>query len=603
MYPAVPVSLLVSKEAQQEFKRFFRDSGELATDPFQIDSHTERSHKKCVSVCLFKQNINNRSLNEFPIDGALWNRKYWHGLLDLVGEMRHFHDWKLRIYVERNLREKVDAEFKDHPQVEIYRMAINSVGASPGMLWRFMALADKNLDIVLVTDIDEPLISKADYIDTFEMDSRFAIGRIGCFTHEGRFFIDQQRSTAKNYATIVGSRVMSRPSMFDFDITAAMRGFMAYRRSFAQASRPWAYAHSEQFSVYNQPVGAHIYGWGSHWYMYGFDERFLKHTLYYHFAKKGHVQTWAPSIAPSKTDREGFRDLEYVQRHGNSTVYPHITVRLRRLRLSPEATRNAMILEEHRWIFEVLLEIIRQHSSNGVCGNLFFHDIADPFLIDLVPKQLNLFQAARHASKTLEIGFAAGHSAAIMLLANPALTIRAFDTCGLAYTQPCLEFLNSIFDGRITMVKGASQATVPADAVGEYDLIHIDGDHTYCAVAKDIENSMPKSVLGAIVVMDDYEAENDVARATLERTDLKATDNYTVCKVFSGSSHAIFHYVGTAGKGIIKRRAPTPHTQRNESRVAFRRKQMLKQNSLRRRKTVHVPERNVAEYNTPRLFF
>jgi hypothetical protein len=204
--------------------------------------------------------------------------------------------------------------------------------------------------------------------------------------------------------------------------------------------------------------------------------------------------------------------------------------------------RIAFVLDEFRWIFDSLLEIMRRHDHTGYCGNLFFHDISQPYFIELVPKQINLCHAAKAATKAIEIGFNAGHSAAIMLLANPSLTIRAFDTCSLAYTMPCVEFLNSVFDNRLTLVPGESRLTVGADAVHGYDLAHIDADHSFAAVTADLAKCLQKCLDGAVVIMDDFEGDNDVARATLQRTDLIPSETQMVCRVFPGSSHAMFEY-------------------------------------------------------------
>jgi predicted O-methyltransferase YrrM len=215
---------------------------------------------------------------------------------------------------------------------------------------------------------------------------------------------------------------------------------------------------------------------------------------------------------------------------------------LESLELSPPALRVAFTLEEHRWIFDRLLQLIREHLAEGYCGNVFFHHISDPYCLELVPKQLNLFQAARHATRALEVGFNAGHSAAIMLLANPRLTIRAFDVGGAAYLRPCLAFLNEVFQQRITLVQGLSQVTLAEEQSDGYDLVHIDGDHTYDAVSSDLALSLPKCSPGAIVIMDDYDEPNDVARATNERADLVRTHEFTMRDVFPGSSHALYRY-------------------------------------------------------------
>ena len=544
MYPPVPVELLTSDDMQERFTRYFLDSAELAADPFEVTTRTARPHRKCVSVCLFKQNADNRLPNERPVRDDLWRAKYWDGLLALAGEMPHFPEWKLRVYVEDQLWGAVEAAFANHPQVERYRMRVSSVGAGPGALWRFLALADQTLDVVLVTDVDEPLTGKADYIRSFELDERSALGRLGGFESATHYLVDPPRSRVKNYATVIAGRVMSRPARWDFDVAAAMRGFMAHRRALSETARPWGYADGETPTAYNEPVGDHVYGWGSHWYMYGFDERFLKHVVYYHFARRGAVHTWADSLPPPRLSPEGACDLRHVRAAGNTTVSPHTAVRLAALQLGPDALRVAFILDEYRWVFEALLHLVHTHDAAGYCGNVYFHSTADPYCVDLVPKQVNLFHAARHATKALEVGFNAGHSAAIMLLANPRLTVRAFDTCGMAYTRPCLDFLNSVFGDRIALVEGPSQLTVAPDPEAGYDLAHLDADHTYAAVAADLASALPKCVPGATVVMDDYEPANDIGRAVRERRDLVPTDAYTLQPVLPESSHAIFRHTG-----------------------------------------------------------
>jgi hypothetical protein len=325
-------------------------------------------------------------------------------------------------------------------------------------------------------------------------------------------------------------------------MAAAMRGYMAYRRARASTARPWAHTDSEPPSPYNEPIGGHSLGPGAHWYMYGFDERFLKHVVYYHFAARGEVHTWTPSVPPSRLDPEGRCDLAHVQARRNTTVCPATAVRLAPLRLGPDAVRIAFRLDEYRWLFDHLLRLVLEHADPGHCGGLFFHNLSDPYGIDLVPKQVNLFAAARRATTAVEIGFNAGHGAAIMLLANPRLTVRAFDLCALASVRPCLDYLNAVFGNRITLVEGRSPDTVGRDRVGGYDLAHIDADHTYAAVTADLAAVLPKCVPGAVIVMDDHEGTNDVARAARDRPDLVPTDEFTLAVPRPGGSHALFRY-------------------------------------------------------------
>jgi len=543
MYPRVTAEMLCSGEWQERFREYFLETGELAVDPFTFSRLTDRPHRRCVSVSLFKQNIDNRYPHEFPVSHDVWWRKYWDGLRQLVEDMYLLPDWKLRVYVEPELIADALREYSAHPQVELYGMESSSVGANPGSLWRFIALADASLELTLVTDVDEPLSPKLDCIRSFELDENSTIGRFGGFVSNHDYLVAPQNSEVKNYATIIGSRVMSRPRRIDFDVVAAMRGFMAYRRDRTLAANPWSYTDEERPSAYNQPIGGHAYGWGSHWYMYCFDERFLKHVVYYHFADQGGLHTWTPSLPPSQLSDEGAKDLDYVRNRGNPSVAPEFVSPLRRLNLSPSALRVALTIEEHRWIFERIRELMCEYSQTGFCGNVFFDDINDPYGLAHVPKRIRLFESARHASKGLEVGFNAGHSSALMLLANPRLTIRAFDNCAHAYTRPCLEFLNDTFDNRVEIVEGPSQLTVPQDCQSGYDLLHIDGDHSYSAVRADLTCSLQKAAHNAIVIMDDCSPGSSVERAVLERNDLVQTSTHLMQTDSLTSSQRVYRYL------------------------------------------------------------
>jgi predicted O-methyltransferase YrrM len=448
----------------------------------------------------------------------------------------------VRIHVEGSLGEILESELGNHPQVEVYRLKVESVGAAPGTLWRFLALSDRSLDLVLVTDIDEPLASKTLMTDAFERDEDAALGRLGAFHSDRHFLISPANSTAKNYPMILASHVLGRPALVDFDMAKALRGFMAFRRHASRTERPWAYAESDRPNSYNEAIGTHVYGWGSHWSTYCFDERFLKHVVYYHFADRGRLLTFSKSIAPSRMSPEGVWDHEYARARGNSTVDPSIAMKISELPLSREARRTAYLIAEHRWIFDELLALMRRFSKQGTCGCVFFHEIARPEASELIPKQLNLVRTAREASRVLEVGFNAGHSAALMLLANPTIMVRSFDNCELDYTRHCYEFLRSIFGSRLSLVPGPSQSSVPADAIDDYDLVHVDGDHRYEAVRCDLANCLAKCRDRAIVIMDDYEVGNDIARAVAERSELVRTCEFELCSTLAGSSHAAFRF-------------------------------------------------------------
>merc|ERR1712232_473322 len=125
-------------------------------------------------------------------------------------------------------------------------------------------------------------------------------------------------------------------------------------------------------------------------------------------------------------------------------------------------------------------------------------------------KQRNLLSLAAalppEDAVIVEVGFNAGHSSLLMLAAHPTAKIIAFDLCEHTYTNSCFEALHTAFPGRLQLITGRSQQTVPAFARSHglrADLLHIDGDHHDTSARADIENCAKLARPGALVVFDD----------------------------------------------------------------------------------------------------
>lgn len=138
---------------------------------------------------------------------------------------------------------------------------------------------------------------------------------------------------------------------------------------------------------------------------------------------------------------------------------------------------------------------ICQATGEAVEGNCFyFHKQLGSAVAaaELLPKQMNIFSLGRAATDILEIGFNAGHSTLLFLLANPATHVTCFDICEHAYTRPCFEFIERTFPGRCELIAGDSTKTVPAfvrDNPGRrFDLVHIDGCHEAAVAELDFWN-------------------------------------------------------------------------------------------------------------------
>jgi predicted O-methyltransferase YrrM len=123
--------------------------------------------------------------------------------------------------------------------------------------------------------------------------------------------------------------------------------------------------------------------------------------------------------------------------------------------------------------------------------------------------------------RVLQIGFNAGHSSHIMLRANPHVHVTSFDLMEHAYAKKAADFLDVLFPGRHTLIPGDSTITVPAFLNHHhnaslsssstihatfFDLIFIDGGHTYEVASADLRHCRDLAKAGTIVVMDDVVA-------------------------------------------------------------------------------------------------
>jgi hypothetical protein len=113
------------------------------------------------------------------------------------------------------------------------------------------------------------------------------------------------------------------------------------------------------------------------------------------------------------------------------------------------------------------LNKISLSTGEPVEGNLFYlnHDMHSERSIKpeelFLPKRRALALAVQQFNNVLEIGFNAGHSALLMLTANPSLFLTCIDLCEHEYTMPCIEYLHNIFGNRINLIQGNSLVALP----------------------------------------------------------------------------------------------------------------------------------------------
>ena len=149
-------------------------------------------------------------------------------------------------------------------------------------------------------------------------------------------------------------------------------------------------------------------------------------------------------------------------------------------------------------------------SKEVLEGNYFYHHQARN--LDFVPDQSRnakrkfLSKNMRFKRNALEIGFNAGHSALLILSSNPKVNYLGVDIGEHAYTREAGRILQTYFGNRFKLIIGDSADVLPKLKLEErqYDLVHIDGGHSYSQCLSDLRNS--SSLLmnrNSTIVLDD----------------------------------------------------------------------------------------------------
>lgn len=123
-------------------------------------------------------------------------------------------------------------------------------------------------------------------------------------------------------------------------------------------------------------------------------------------------------------------------------------------------------------------------------------------------EQLAFLRAAAAAAEIrqiAEIGFNAGYSSHAFLEANPKAEVTSFDLAEHKYLSTAKEYIDDEFPGRHTLIAGDSQQTVPrfGDTGRTFDLIFIDGGHTYDIARADIANMSRLAHGKTVLIFDD----------------------------------------------------------------------------------------------------
>lgn len=108
----------------------------------------------------------------------------------------------------------------------------------------------------------------------------------------------------------------------------------------------------------------------------------------------------------------------------------------------------------------------------------------------------------------MEIGFNGGHSSEVFLNSKSCQKLVSFDINVHPYTKVGVEFMKSKFGNRFEFVEGDSMVEVPKYGLSHpnetFDLIFIDGSHTFESCVSDIRNCQKLAHKDTFLWIDDY---------------------------------------------------------------------------------------------------
>ena len=106
----------------------------------------------------------------------------------------------------------------------------------------------------------------------------------------------------------------------------------------------------------------------------------------------------------------------------------------------------------------------------------------------------------------MEIGFNAGHSAELFLSSNPQINLVSFDIGIHNYVKYGKAFIDKKYPNRHELIIGNSLKTIPLYSKkydNKFDLIFIDGGHSYEVAKNDLLNCKNLSHEKTLIIMDD----------------------------------------------------------------------------------------------------
>lgn len=208
-----------------------------------------------------------------------------------------------------------------------------------------------------------------------------------------------------------------------------------------------------------------------------------------------------------------------------------------------EYERVITLAKPHIANLDFIAKLFTDRPEGGI---MYSHLSFDPNQ-NFVVKQKNLVHLAKKCNKILEIGFNIGHSALLMLLANPLCKIVCMDICSHAYTLPCFKYLCLCFPERLVMLPGDSNRSLENFHCEYFDMAHVDGCHEFSIASKDLYLSCCKVKPQGYVVFDDTDLPpmEHIWNRSLERETVRAIET-------GGIIPTRYHKIGRVNEPVLK---------------------------------------------------
>jgi len=158
-------------------------------------------------------------------------------------------------------------------------------------------------------------------------------------------------------------------------------------------------------------------------------------------------------------------------------------------------------------ISESLVKELNQIAGSNMEGNLcYLHEQVpenNEFYEGFENKRKNIVAIAKKYNNITEIGFNAGHSAALMLSANPQLHLTSIDIGTHSYIKRCANLIQNYFPDRHKLIVKDSSKCDGVD-IEKSEVVIIDGAHEFANCLLDIAICVAYCKSGTLIVIDDY---------------------------------------------------------------------------------------------------